>query len=245
MNRADIVAAETCLFEAWRAPEVSDVGGWQVRAATGGYRRLNSVWTANFDGSLDVADAVATTQAYYGDHKMPARFMVLEVAEPAELDQELAARGYAVSGSCVTLARGVGNRQAPEGVEAVAAASDAWLALYRGSVSAERQHELRGALARLPADRIFCTAHDGGIAAATGLGVRWRDIVGVECMFTRDDARGRGLAGKILASIEAWAATIGARRLVVATGEENQAARRLYEKAGYAPLSRYHYRERA
>jgi GNAT superfamily N-acetyltransferase len=244
-SREELLRAETCLFEAWRAPEVADIGGWQVRAAANGYGRLNSAWTAHFDDSLDLAEAIARTEAFYGDRALAARFMVLEISAPGGLDDALAACGYRIDTPTLTLARDVDLRAMPDGAILAAGPTDAWLDLCRQSVSAERQRELPGALGRLPGERIFGAALEQGEVASIALAVRWQDHVAVECVVTRPGSRGKGLAQTVLRAIEAWAAAGGARRLVLAVAETNVAARRLYAKAGFSALSRYHYRERA
>lgn len=55
-------------------------------------------------------------------------------------------------------------------------------------------------------------------------------------MIVRDDARGQGVASRILKAIEADAAARGRRRVVLETGPYNDAAIRLYEREGYEPI---------
>lgn len=55
----------------------------------------------------------------------------------------------------------------------------------------------------------------------------------VKRMFTDATARGRGIAGKVLAELEAWAAELGFTRLILETGTRQVSAIRLYEKHGY------------
>ena len=61
-----------------------------------------------------------------------------------------------------------------------------------------------------------------------------RDGVGrVGLLAVRDDARGRGLGGLLMASAHREASARGAGRIEVVTQLDNAAACRLYEKAGY------------
>ncbi|THH34608.1 GNAT family N-acetyltransferase [Neolewinella litorea] len=59
----------------------------------------------------------------------------------------------------------------------------------------------------------------------------------VKRMYTTDEARGRGLAGRILHELEAWAAELGFRRLILETGIRQTPAIRLYTKHGYQRMA--------
>ena len=61
--------------------------------------------------------------------------------------------------------------------------------------------------------------------------------VEVKRMFTKAEARGRGLATVVLHELEAWARELGYERLVLETGLRQTAAIRLYEKHGYRRLA--------
>lgn len=59
----------------------------------------------------------------------------------------------------------------------------------------------------------------------------------VKRMFTLPGARGRGLAGQVLAELETWARELGYRRCVLETGVRQPYAIRLYEKCGYQRMA--------
>lgn len=65
---------------------------------------------------------------------------------------------------------------------------------------------------------------------------------GIWAMVTRSTHRGRGLAGGIITSLLGWAYDKGARRAYLLVAESNTAALRAYERAGFAPLTRYRFR---
>ena len=79
---------------------------------------------------------------------------------------------------------------------------------------------------------------DHGTGLACGALKKFDDrTMEVKRMFTAADARGRGLAGKILTELEHWAAELGYHRLVLETGTRQSAAIRLYAKHGYSHMS--------
>ncbi len=90
----DLVAAQVCLRDAWPAPESMELGGWQLRAGKGGYNRANSVWTGQFTGDVALGDAIAHAEAFYRQRGLGPRFQILDIAQPIDLDDVLAARGY-------------------------------------------------------------------------------------------------------------------------------------------------------
>lgn len=67
--------------------------------------------------------------------------------------------------------------------------------------------------------------------------------VEVKRMYVRPEFRGRGLSRLVLAHLEALAVEMGARRLVLETGDRQPEAMRLYETSGYQRVEPFgHYR---
>ena len=77
-------------------------------------------------------------------------------------------------------------------------------------------------IARLDGEPVGC----GGVAFGDGLAE-------VKRMYVRPRARGRNVAGAILARLEQEARDRGVRRLVLETGDVQHAALRFYERAGF------------
>lgn len=76
--------------------------------------------------------------------------------------------------------------------------------------------------------------------AALGMGALRRHGGGVgevKRMFVRAEAQGRGVGGAILARIEQLAREEGLTRLVLETGSNFDAARRIYERAAFEPCA--------
>lgn len=71
-----------------------------------------------------------------------------------------------------------------------------------------------------------------GIAALVG-GAGTASSAELKRMFVHPDARGRGVAGRLLAGIETDAAARGIREIVLETGPESHAALSFYRSAGF------------
>lgn len=77
----------------------------------------------------------------------------------------------------------------------------------------------------------------GRAVADTG----WMGVFG---MATLPRARGRGVAGAVLAALSEWAADHRIERAYLQVECANAAALRLYERAGFTELRRFHFRTR-
>jgi GNAT superfamily N-acetyltransferase len=97
-------------------------------------------------------------------------------------------------------------------------------------------------LERLHGRTGFAQARIGGQVAAVGLAVASAPWVGVFSMLTLEGFRRLHLAEAVLTAIAYWADERGARRLYLQVEVENTPARRLYERVGFTPRYRYHYR---
>jgi ribosomal protein S18 acetylase RimI-like enzyme len=78
---------------------------------------------------------------------------------------------------------------------------------------------------------------DGALVGCGGLRPLGPDVGEVKRMYVRPAARGRGVARRLLAALEAAAAAQGFRAVRLETGKGLQAAIRLYDSAGYAPIA--------
>ncbi|HEX5837128.1 MAG TPA: GNAT family N-acetyltransferase [Anaerolineales bacterium] len=63
--------------------------------------------------------------------------------------------------------------------------------------------------------------------------------VEIKRMYTSQGSRGKGIAGRILAELEAWAAELGYETCILETGKRLPEAVRLYQKNGYTIIPNY------
>ncbi|MFZ1770286.1 MAG: hypothetical protein WAU00_13865, partial [Caldilinea sp.] len=93
---ATILTIETIAANAWPAAESAACGGWRLRSTAGVTRRANSVWPNGDDGALSLAAKLAHVEAFYAARSLPAVYQICDAMRPAQLDDELAARGYTI-----------------------------------------------------------------------------------------------------------------------------------------------------
>ena len=95
---------------------------------------------------------------------------------------------------------------------------------------------------RAPAGAFFVADDGERLLGCSG----WRrhgDAAELKRMFTTPAARGRGLARRLLATIEESARAAGCGRVILETGDQQPEAIALYESAGYQRIEDFgHYR---
>jgi putative acetyltransferase len=79
----------------------------------------------------------------------------------------------------------------------------------------------------------FFLARLGGQAVGCGGVALFQDFAEVKRMYVRDAARGRGVARALLARIESEAQAAGLSVLRLETGDQQEAAMRVYTRAGF------------
>ena len=111
-----------------------------------------------------------------------------------------------------------------------------------GILSAEYTPEQRHGLALdaifAPDIRFFLARLNGVAVGCGGVGF-FADFAEVKRMYVRDVARGRGVAGALLARIEKVARDAGFVLLHLETGVRQVAALRFYERAGFRPCAAF------
>ncbi len=207
---------------AFPAIVVERVGGWWLRHDDGPAWWAGSVlphgaWSP---------ERLEAAERFYAAHGAPARFQITPGVAPDGLDDALAARGYRVESPMSLQTALISARPATNAV-----VSDR---VPEGWPTADRPM-----LARVTQPTAYASALDG---ASLGRAVYEDGWAGIFGMATRPEARGRGGAAQVLAALAGWAADHGATRLYLQVEPDSGPARRLYARAGFTELCRYHYR---
>lgn len=112
---------------------------------------------------------------------------------------------------------------------------DADLAIRDGA-----EHSFYAQFNKVDAIRHVVVAYEGETAVGCGAFKQYeRSITEIKRMFVREDARGRGIAGAILAELETWAKELNFSECILETGVKQPEAIRLYQKSGYEKIASY------
>jgi ribosomal protein S18 acetylase RimI-like enzyme len=218
--------------------------GWLLRLLPGKAKRPRSV-NAFYASSLDLDTKIAYCERLYGAARLPTLFRITPFCDPPALDAELARRGYgrfdetAVESTpilCESLApAGANVMNLRTWVEAVGD--------LRGT-SAEHRAAHFARLSGMPLPVRGVAVESDGRVVATGLTIVEADCAGLFDIATHGEARRRGHARTVVASLLRAAWELGARHAYLQVSADNDPARALYRRFGFEERYRYWYRGR-
>lgn len=217
--------------------------GWLLRLLPGKAKRARSV-NAVYPSTRPLDEKVEHCEKVYRGRSLPPIFRITPFSEPPMLDAALESRGYArydetsVEVALIEAPAGVGSAEPMElgaWVDAVAA--------LRGSPLQHRESHL-ARLASSPLAMRALAVRDEGRIAATGLTIVEGPHAGLFDIITREDARGRGHARRLVAALLGEAHALGARQAYLQVQLDNEVARRLYASFGFVQRYTYWYRGR-
>jgi RimJ/RimL family protein N-acetyltransferase len=223
------------------AAVVVNTHGWWLRHAPGCGWWVSTVLPHRDADPAELARRVDEAEAFYAAQGVPARFQITPGVAAAGLDQLLADRGYRVQSPVslqIAAAATVASPASEVRVEMAPRPNQAWFDVWSTVSDAEPRAEW-DLLDRIRQPAGYATAWIDDHAVAVGRAVVESGWVGVFGMITRPAARGLGAAGQVLAALARWA---DVDRMYLQVEQDNVAARRLYQRAGFAELVSYHYR---
>jgi GNAT superfamily N-acetyltransferase len=234
---------------AWPALVVQHVDGWRLRVTPSvRARRSSSVLPLELGESLSLDERLALVDAFYTRWGEPVRYQISPAARPSNLDALLEGLGYELEAPVdvqtavldVIVART--GRKVP--IHVAASPDDRWLDTYatlfrRGDGVVIRQRVLD----RIGPPAAYALLELEDEPAAVGMGVLERGWLGIFSMGTRDEFRRRGAATAIIHGLARWALDHGGERAYLQVEATNEAARRLYEGAGFQAAYSYHFRK--
>ncbi|PLT46057.1 GNAT family N-acetyltransferase [Paenibacillus sp. FSL W8-1187] len=240
---------EEAALNSWPALQTSSCGGWLVKSNRGYTKRSNSVQPlAHLAGGQELLDAkIRRCEAIYRQTGQPAIFKITPFAEPAELDAELARRGYRIADPSIVMTADIGELE-PESAGADALVSGhptaAWLRLMQewGGCGEEalRLTEMMFEASTLPCQ--FALLHAEGRPVSLGLAVLDGRLLGFYDIMTAPECRGRGYGRRLLRHLLHWGREQGAEQAYLQVVSGNKAAERLYAGLGFREAYPYWYR---
>jgi GNAT superfamily N-acetyltransferase len=239
VDPAGVEALERDTVAAVAPSEVLEIGGWLVPLDNGPIGRARSAVPLRHDIG---PEAIGEIVAAYLDRGLPPRFRTADVASLDTVRAELARRGFSAEqptifkiGSSADM-----TRLSDGAAMLLSEPSEAWAAVFLGEgFDAAADARRIAALTRSP-DAVYAAAGEGAEIQAVGVmsfGAAW---AGVHGMRTAPAHRGKGLASRILATLGAAAQARNVERVFLQVEEANP-ARRIYRRAGFTPIWRYHY----
>jgi len=245
--RALVLEFERHGFATWPALETESLGGWQLRFADGHTGRSNSVQPLDFVGSGDVEAQIDECEGRYRARGLPPRFKLTELACPSDLDERLAARGYArVAATRVRsleFATDGMPLEADSRVQITVSTSQQWLELSArlNSIPASERSARDRMLGRIERP-LYAFGGRRDRHQAVGLGALNDGWLFLGSIAVAKPARRAGLGRAVTATLMAHARGTGARGAWLQVTEDNVSALALYERIGFRDRYGYWYR---
>jgi N-acetylglutamate synthase len=219
--------------------------GWLLRFSKGYFRRANAVHPLELKRPFDTQ--IAFVEACYQARGLPPLFKL--TPDSADLDGELAARGYQRDGQVFVQTCALSILDAPltTQVQILPVAAPAWLDLQVrwGHVPTAKAHLYRRILTGIAVPAAsFIVTDPHQQPRAVGLGVVERGYVGLFALASDPAALRQGLATQLITHIAAWARSQGATQAYLQVGADNLPARTLYQKLGFRDVYDYWYRQK-
>lgn len=236
-SAAEIRALEEVGYRIWVSPEVEELDGWRLRHARGLTGRANSVFP-NAAGALPLAEKLDRVEAWYAARGLPARWQLTGGSLPTPLHEALTERGYGCPADPVSVETAVLPPVEPDPrVEVREEADASWVALWASTRGSEDLDTARALLTGSPGRTAFARIE----GAAVGRAVAYDGWLGITSMVTLPEARRRGLARAIVASLVDWGRSAGCTRGLLQVESTNEPARALYRDLGFVEQYAYRY----
>ena len=246
MKTDSITFFEELSLNAWPALQTVLYDGWVLRFAGGYTRRANSV-NPLYASSLSLDAKIAACEQFYRSQDLPVIFKLTPDSQPANLDAELAQRGYRADAHTAVQVMDLETANFPAlaldfACEPVL--TDAWfLAFCALSATAEKYlTPMRQILERILSSCSYGLLLAEGKPVACGLSVQQDGYLGFYDIVVAQDQRRKGYGRQIMAGLLANSQRNGARTAYLQVMLNNPPALRLYEGLGFRELYRYWYR---
>jgi ribosomal protein S18 acetylase RimI-like enzyme len=230
-------------------PQQRWLDGWLLRFSPGKAKRARCI-NAVAVGRLPLRDKLALAAPVFAEAELPMLVRITPFTQPRELDRQLEAQGWPRIDDTRVMVRtaldALPSEPLPPGLVWQTLGHSTFaqaVGQLRGSPLAQSQaHAQRLELSPVPFQALALRREEDGALLACGQFAREADLVGLYDIFTAEAARGRGLALRLCLRLLAQARAEGAGSAYLQVEGDNHAARRVYERLGFADGYAYHYR---
>ncbi len=219
--------------------------GWVIRFADGYTKRANSV-NPLYTSATSVEDKISYCESMYAVRKQPTVYKMTSLAEPRDLDAQLAQRGYREEPGASVQMVALNNLEIPYQVRVTLAAdaNEQWLSAYfrLNNVQERYMPVMRHMIQHIAPQKCLAAVYIEGQIAVVGLGVLDRGFLGLFDIVTEPSMRQKGYGHQLMLYLLNWGKANGAGYAYLQVMMSNSPALYLYEKLGFHEIYRYWYR---
>lgn len=230
-------------------PQQRWMDGWLVRTNPGKAKRARCI-NAVAEGRVPLERKLALAAEAFREAGLPLVFRITPFTRPPMLDSHLAALGWGtLDDTRVMVSQGLEAHPPsplPPGLQWERLSHEAYaeeVGALRGSPPEQRRaHAERLTLSPVPYQGYALRRTDDDQVLACGQFAREAELVGLYDVFTRESARGQGLASLLCERLLSQAFNEGAKVAYLQVEAGNEPARHIYRRLGFADQYAYHYR---
>jgi N-acetylglutamate synthase len=247
MTPADIEAIERATLAAVSPQAVEEIPGWLLPFDRGTVGRAKSAVPLAHTGAG--AAVLGEIEARYGQRHLPAVLRIPCVPAFEAFCEALERSGYGrhkPTQVFVAATRVVLGASGSVGPVHIADAPDTcWASVFSGEGFDPADGASRVEILSRATGSVFASVREQGRCVAGGAAAFAHGWASVHGMRTAQDCRGRGLAGRILASLARAALERGFERMFLQVESGNAPAHAVYRRAGFESAWRYEYWRKA
>ncbi len=242
---AEARRVEDLLLNSTQPAQQLQYDGWLLRLAHNDVKRASSV-NPIYGSSLPVEEKIAHCERVYAEHGLPALYRMTSFAQPPSLDETLEARGYERFERSLAMSAPL-DAPLPEVRDDLRFERphlDRWLDLVSEmcGLTPEGRRAERERLSESTLSGFAVVAWDGDEAVGCGFLMIEDDYAGLFDIATVASQRRKGIGMATCVNLMRLARQHGASRAWLSVVADNEAAVRLYERLGFAPVYDYWYR---
>jgi ribosomal protein S18 acetylase RimI-like enzyme len=240
-----IRAFEEISNNAWPALQTVQYDGWILRFANGVTRRSNSV-SLLYPSTLDPEEKIGFCEQRYRERNINPCFKITEIADPAGMDDRLAARGY-LHDSVISFQALDISRWPSEPLHEVHIETELnphWIGdfIRMNGFDPKRKPTYIAIMEQLRAPKCLISLTRDHRTIGVGLGVADGSHIGLFDIVVDPAYRQTGVGYLVVENILRWGRKKGAATAYLQVLADNTPAIRLYEKMGFTEIYRYWYR---
>jgi N-acetylglutamate synthase len=230
---------------AWPALQCMQYDGWLLRFANGITKRANSV-NLLYSSTLDPEEKIKFCERLYHSRSIPPCFKITSVADPADIDQRLANRGYLIQSTIsfqVLDLAGIA-RDPLSDVRIETELNPRWIDdfIRMNEFDRKRKSTYISIMEQLHTPKCLISLARGRKTIGVGLGVAEDHFIGLFDIVVDKAFRNTGVGYHIVDNLLRWGRKNGAETAYLQVLTDNIPAIRLYEKMGFREQYQYCYR---
>jgi N-acetylglutamate synthase len=242
MTPTDIEAIERATLGAVIPEHQEEFDGWLLPFDSGTVGRAKSAVPLNH--SAPDPSLLARIEAAYAARGLPAALRIPLVGSFETFRAALAARGYrehTLTDVCTARAVDAAAVSQGDAAQVRSTPDEAWASVFLGEGFDPVDGASRIRKLSQGEGTLFATIFDGSTAVAAGAAAFSHGWASVHGMRTAGHCRGRGLAGRVLATLAREAMRKGHGQVFLQVAADNAAAQSLYRRAGFGKRWSYSY----